>query len=242
MNVHVDLNFLLDFPVNMAEFNSILPPDFALRRGEAYKCYLENTQISPNTIIKNLLFSSDTNTPFKDLNAIEHNESLSESLSTAISIASTELTKYIKYVNERCIKNRRAIKDRRVIFSLSDYPLLRKDWNGVLLKQPLEENSPQYLKIFSDGQQDADLADVKMMSSDGVTFLLNRLFLASASMMFRKIFSDILPTLDDGAEILIQTNIHSDELKSAVQFIMFGQIDCDEKCPNDCRTELVLSY
>ena len=83
--------------------------------------------------------------------------------------------------------------------------MLRKDWNGVLLKQPPEENVPQYLKIFSDGQQGAQLFDVKMMSSDGVTFLLNRLFLASASMMFRTIFSDVLPTLDDGAVILIQT-------------------------------------
>ena len=123
---------------------------------------------------------------------------------------------------------------------MSDYPTLRTEWNGILLKQPAEQSRPQYLNIFTDGQQDASYADVKMISSDGVHFLLSRLFLASVSMMFRRIFSDILPLLDDGAEILIQTNIHSDELKLVVQFIMFGQIDCDEKCPHNCKVESVL--
>ena len=68
---------------------------------------------------------------------------------------------------------------------------------------------------------------------------MNKLYLASASLMFRNIFTDIIPTMDDGAAILILTNIPSDELKSVVQFIMFGQIDCGDTCPNNCKAEAI---
>ena len=224
----------------MAHFNSILPPEFTLSRGQAYKCYLSNTQMPIDETIKKVFFSLVPKTLFKDLSTIENNSSLSEDLATAIKSASTELSKFIRYVKEKCIKERKAIKDRKLIFNLSDYPGLQKDWKGVLLKQSSEEALPLYLKIFNDGQQDASFADVKMMSSDGVTFLLNRLFVASASPMLRGIFSDIIPVMDDDAVILVQTNVRSDELKAVVQIIMFGQIDCHEKCPNECKIEDVL--
>ena len=224
----------------MAHFNSILPPEFTLSRGQAYKCYLSNTQMPIDKTIKDIFFTLVPKTLFKDLSTIENNSSLSEDLARAIKSTSTELSKFIRYVKEKCIKERKAIKDRKIIFNLSDYSGLQKDWKGVLLKPSSEEALPQYLKIFNDGQQDASFADVKMMSSDGVTFLLNRLFVASASPMFRGIFSDIIPVMDDDAVILVQTNIHSDELKAVVQIIMFGQIDCHDKCPNDCKVEDVI--
>jgi hypothetical protein len=221
----------------MPESNSIMPPEFILTRGEAYSYYLAHIHFSHDVIIKNLILN--TNTPLKEPSFIQNNAPVCDQLSTAINTASTELTKFIRNVKQRCIKSTRAIKDRKPIFSLSDYPLLRKEWNGVLLKHTSEGTQTQYLNLFNGEQYDATMADVKMISSDGITFLMNKLYLASASKMLRNVFADVVPILDDGAVILIQTNVPSDELKSVVQFIMFGQIDCDEKCPNNCKAEAV---
>ena len=221
----------------MSESKSIMPSTFILTRGEAYGFYLAYTDIPHDTIIKNIVLRPGT--PLKELSSIQEDISTSEQFANAINIASTELTRFIKNVKHKGISNKRATKDRKHIFSLSDYPLLRKEWNGVLLKHTLEGAQTQYLKIFYDGNYDAAMADVKMISSDGVIFIMNKLYLASSSMMLRKIFTDIIPSLDDGAVILIQTNIPSEELKYVVQFLMFGQIDCDEKCPNECNAETI---
>ena len=102
----------------MTQLNSILPPDFILTRGEAYKCYLSNPQISTEKLIKSIFFSSP-NSPFKDCSTIENNETLSELLNSAIKNASTELTTFITKVKARTIKDRKAIKDRKIIFSIS---------------------------------------------------------------------------------------------------------------------------
>ena len=221
----------------MLESNLIMPPEFILTRGEAYKYYLAHNGLPYEEIIRHIIFKKSV--PLKELCAIQNDEAASVQLATAINLASKELTRFIQGVKQKGIKTRKATNDRKAIFALSNYPLLRKDWKGVLLKQTDEETKPQYLDVFNCEQYDADMADVKMISSDGVTFLMNKLYLASASVMFRNIFSEIIPTLDDGAVILIQTNIHSEELKSVVQFIMFGQVDCDEKCPKHCKGEAI---
>ena len=134
-------------------------------------------------------------------------------------------------INQKNVSLRKATRDKKTIFCLSDFPALRKDWNGVLLKQTTlagVQQQPQYLTAFDGGQYGAAMADVQMMSSDGVTFLMNKLYLVSASLMIKNIFDEIIPTLDDGAVVLIQTNIHSDELKYLVQFIMFGRVSVSD--------------
>ena len=225
----------------MSGLKSIMPPEFNLTRGEAYNYYLSHKNISHETIIKNLVVNSST--PLKELSSIQADANLNEQFLSAIQVASNELTRFINLINQKNVSLRKATRDKKTIFRLSDFPALRKDWNGVLLKQTTlagVQQQPQYLTAFDGGQYGAAMADVQMMSSDGVTFLMNKLYLVSASIMMKNIFDEIIPTLDDGAVVLIQTNIHSDELKYLVQFIMFGQIECDTECPNSCRADSIL--
>ena len=112
----------------MSGLKSIMPPEFNLTRGEAYNYYLSHKNISHETIIKNLVVNSST--PLRELSSIQADANLNEQFLSAIQVASNELTRFISLINQKNVNLRKATRDKKTIFRLSDFPALRKDWNG----------------------------------------------------------------------------------------------------------------
>ena len=93
----------------------------------------------------------------------------------------------------------------------------------TLLRQ---DKKQYYLDIF---ESDTTMlrktfADIKLISSDGINFASNKLFLSSMSIMFLRLLQDISPNLEYGTPVVVITNLTSKELKTVLHFVTFGQI------------------
>ena len=93
----------------------------------------------------------------------------------------------------------------------------------TLLRQ---DKKQYYLDIF---ESDTTMlrktfADIKLISSDGINFASNKLFLSSMSIMFLKLLQDIAPDLEYGTPVVVITNLTSNELKTVLHFVTFGHI------------------